>query len=571
MPAGVIGVYLRALGSRRWASKVGIACAILGGVTDAAEHKLRGWPTDSRQRLHVWTEEDLDLRRVAVARGAVVLIGLVVFLAWPDRGPDTTAAILGAIAIAVAVTSYVTRRASSKERTLAWSTVSARAVVLIGGGTVLIVWPQATTHVMGLLVGVVLTISGIGGIFRSVRHPTPATSSMAFWRGAALIAAGALAMAVPEGTIDVLLLGLVIAWAADAVIALVAVPSEGDRPVAPVLANGLQQLLERFPMEEDQRAAVTEKLFYEGSKARDRLWRFGLLMMLSTSIAALGIIEDSTAVVIGAMLISPLMTPIMGAAAALVSASPGRILGALLTVAGGVGVAVVTAWLVTGLLASESDPILDSAQITSRVSPTLIDLLIALAAGAAGAFAISRSDVSDSLPGAAIAVALVPPLAVVGIALRIGEFEDVVGASLLFTVNLVGMILAGSIVFLVSGYPPIEQLRAQQAEVAKSLLIVSVAMLLVALPLALTGRQLRLQLGEENDAQAVVHEWAKGQDLDVFELSVDGSAVSVVVTGASQPDDVKQLGAQLEGVLGGGVALDLTYIETVALNYPGGG
>ncbi|MBV1892394.1 MAG: DUF389 domain-containing protein [Ilumatobacteraceae bacterium] len=540
-------------------------------MTDAAEHKLRGWPTDSRQRLHVWTEEDLDLRRVAVARGAVVLIGLVVFLAWPDRGPDTTAAILGAIAIAVAVTSYVTRRASSKERTLARSTVSARAVVLVGGGTVLIVWPQATTHVMGLLVGVVLTISGIGGILRSVRHPTPATSSMAFWRGAALIAAGALAMAVPEGTIDVLLLGLVIAWAADAVIALVAVPSEGDRPVAPVLANGLQQLLERFPMEEDQRAAVTEKLFYEGSKARDRLWRFGLLMMLSTSIAALGIIEDSTAVVIGAMLISPLMTPIMGAAAALVSASPGRILGALLTVAGGVGVAVVTAWLVTGLLASESDPILDSAQITSRVSPTLIDLLIALAAGAAGAFAISRSDVSDSLPGAAIAVALVPPLAVVGIALRIGEFEDVVGASLLFTVNLVGMILAGSIVFLVSGYPPIEQLRAQQAEVAKSLLIVSVAMLLVALPLALTGRQLRLQLGEENDAQAVVHEWAKGQDLDVFELTVDGSEVSVVVTGASQPDDVKQLGAQLEGVLGGGVALDLTYIETVALNYPGGG
>ena len=540
-------------------------------MTDAAEHKLRGWPTDSRQRLHVWTEEDLDLRRVAVARGAVVLIGLVVFLAWPDRGPDTTAAILGAIAIAVAVTSYVTRRASSKERTLARSTVSARAVVLVGGGTVLIVWPQATTHVMGLLVGVVLTISGIGGILRSVRHPTPATSSMAFWRGAALIAAGALAMAVPEGTIDVLLVGLVIAWAADAVIALVAVPSEGDRPVAPVLANGLQQLLERFPMEEDQRAAVTEKLFYEGSKARDRLWRFGLLMMLSTSIAALGIIEDSTAVVIGAMLISPLMTPIMGAAAALVSASPGRILGALLTVAGGVGVAVVTAWLVTGLLASESDPILDSAQITSRVSPTLIDLLIALAAGAAGAFAISRSDVSDSLPGAAIAVALVPPLAVVGIALRIGEFEDVVGASLLFTVNLVGMILAGSIVFLVSGYPPIEQLRAQQAEVAKSLLIVSVAMLLVALPLALTGRQLRLQLGEENDAQAVVHEWAKGQDLDVFELTVDGSEVSVVVTGASQPDDVKQLGAQLEGVLGGGVALDLTYIETVALNYPGGG
>lgn len=550
---------------------VGIACVILGGVTDAAEHKLRRSPRDSSQRLHVWTEQDLDLRRVAVVRGVVVVIGLMVILSWPDRGPDTTAAILGGIAIAVAVASYSTRRASSKERTNTWSTVSARSLVLIGGGVVLIAWPHTTSHVMGLLVGVVLVISGVGGILRSVRHPTPALSSMTFWRGAVLLAAGALAMAVPEGTVDLLLLGLAIAWAADALIALIAVPADGDQPVAPALASGLQQLLERFPMEEDQRAAVTDKLFYEGVVARNRLWRFGLLMLLSTAIAALGIVEDSTAVVIGAMLISPLMTPIMGAAAALVSAWPARILGAMLTVAGGVGVAVATAWLITGLLASDSDPILNSSQIASRVSPTLIDLLIALAAGAAGAFAISRPDVADSLPGAAIAVALVPPLAVVGITLRIGDFEDVIGASLLFTVNLVGMILAGSIVFLLSGYPPIQQLRAQQAEVSKSLLMVSVAMLLVAIPLVLTGRQLSSQLGDENDAQAIVHQWAEGQDLEVFELTVDGSTVTVTVTGASKPDDVNQLGVQMEDALGSDVVLDLTFIETVALNYQGGG
>jgi uncharacterized hydrophobic protein (TIGR00271 family) len=301
--------------------------------------------------------------------------------------------------------------------------------------------------------------------------------------------------------------------------------------------------------------------------ARDRMWRFGLLTALSTAIATLGIVVDSTAVVIGAMLIAPLMTPIMGAAAALVSAWPVRMFRALLAVGGGVVVAVFVAWVVTGVLAGASDPILTSSQITSRVDPTFIDLLIALAAGAAGAFAVSRADIADSLPGAAIAVALVPPLSVIGITLRIGDFEDVRGASLLFLINLVGMVLSGSLVFILTGYPPVERLRERSAEVTRSMFAVTALVLLIAVPLVLTGRELTEDLAVENDVESIVQTWAEAADFEIVELSVAGSTVSLVAAGESKPGDVDDLGLQLEKALRGDLELDVTIIPTVRLTY----
>ncbi|RLE22426.1 MAG: hypothetical protein DRJ50_07670, partial [Actinobacteria bacterium] len=401
----------------------------------------------------MWSDDDLVLRRVAIARGGVALVGLLLILAWPSRDSADTALILGGVILAIAATTYFTGRTFEVQRNESHRAVLARTALLTVAGVLMIAWPNVTTRVVGLLIGSALVIMGLGGVYRGFRGG----SREVRWRGLAMVLSGVIALLIPESLVNFLLIGVTVAWAADAGFALVSPPPDESAESVPSFASGVLGWFSRFPMDEDQREMVTKKLFFEGAFARDRIWRYAILTALSTAIATLGIFVDSTAVVIGAMLIAPLMTPIMGTAAALVAAWPVRAFRALVMVAGGVALAIAVAWVLTGILAGATEPILSSSQITSRVSPTFLDLLIALAAGAAGAFAVSRSDISDSLPGAAIAVALVPPLSVIGITLRIGEYDDVSGAFLLFLTNLVGMILAGAFVFLLAGYTPVDR------------------------------------------------------------------------------------------------------------------
>jgi hypothetical protein len=89
-----------------------------------------------------------------------------------------------------------------------------------------------------------------------------------------------------------------------------------------------------------------------------------------------------------------------------------------------------------------------NSQVTGRTNPRLIDLIAALATGTVGAFALVRSDVSDTLPGVAIAISLVPPLAVVALALEAGRYDEALGALLLFGTNVTAIIATGTVVLL---------------------------------------------------------------------------------------------------------------------------
>jgi uncharacterized hydrophobic protein (TIGR00271 family) len=155
---------------------------------------------------------------------------------------------------------------------------------------------------------------------------------------------------------------------------------------------------------------LENKLFFEGGRTRRYLVRFTVLLFLSTVIAANGVIEDSTATVIGAMIIAPLMTPILATTAALVMGNGPRAWRSfILVVAGALGVIAVATAL--GATAVHVVDFKTNSQITGRVAPRALDLLVALAAGTAGAFATSRDDVADSLPGVAVSIALVQPKA----------------------------------------------------------------------------------------------------------------------------------------------------------------
>jgi uncharacterized hydrophobic protein (TIGR00271 family) len=161
---------------------------------------------------------------------------------------------------------------------------------------------------------------------------------------------------------------------------------------------------------------MADRLFLEGRRKQSAFW---VLLTLAAIIAGCGVVADSDATVIGAMIVAPLMTPILGMALAVVLAHRWRIVRGVTIVVFGSALVVVLGFLL-GLLVPEPVVAADNAQLASRVSPDLVDLVAALATGLVGAFALVRDDISDTLPGVAIAISLVPPLVVVGLTLESG-------------------------------------------------------------------------------------------------------------------------------------------------------
>ena len=186
---------------------------------------------------------------------------------------------------------------------------------------------------------------------------------------------------------------------------------------------------------------------------------FFALLITSSVIATIGLVDNSAAVVIGAMVIAPLMDPIISLAFAIANRNIRLAIQSLSLITLGIAVVVVVSSIVYKSL--NVDYI--DTQIISRVFPNLTDLVIAIAAGAAGAFAHSRLKLVGSLAGVAIAVALVPPLCVTGIGLQLSaqasvRFGNAIipslshdipqGSFLLFITNLLGITGASIIVFL---------------------------------------------------------------------------------------------------------------------------
>ncbi len=200
----------------------------------------------------------------------------------------------------------------------------------------------------------------------------------------------------------------------------------------------------------DDIARMRAHLFFEGADVRARQSRFWLLLVLSAIIATAGVGGDSTATVIGAMIVAPLMTPILGVVLAMVLNDRRNLLRSIAMVVAGACVVVALGYLI-GLAIPEPVTAATNSQVASRVSPRLVDLLAALATGAVGSVALIRSDISDTLPGVAIAISLVPPLSVVGLTLESGVYGEARGALLLFLANVSAILATGVLVMALYG------------------------------------------------------------------------------------------------------------------------
>lgn len=174
---------------------------------------------------------------------------------------------------------------------------------------------------------------------------------------------------------------------------------------------------------------------------------FYLMVVLSTIIASFGLLANSTAVVIGAMLVAPLMSPIFGIAFGLTTADNRLLARSVAAEVKGVSLAVALAWLI-GLVSPHTA---FGPEILSRTAPTLYDIAVAVASGLAGSFALADKRVSPALPGVAIATAIVPPLSVAGLCLSAGRVDLALGALLLFFANLLAIELTAVAYFTVIG------------------------------------------------------------------------------------------------------------------------
>lgn len=222
-----------------------------------------------------------------------------------------------------------------------------------------------------------------------------------------------------------------------------------------------------------ERFTVVHQEISEGSEPA---LRFYLLVTLSTLIASFGLISNSTAVVIGAMLVAPLMTPIFGIALALVRGEPGLLGRAIRAEAVGVA-AAVTMSFVLGLFLGDFEP---TTEMLSRTRPILYDLIVAVLAGFAGAYALVDEKISPALPGVAIATAIVPPLANCGLCLSLGEVSAGLGSFLLFVANMLSILVVASITFALSGMAKRFGAKAKHIDYARRFGLPSVAFVLIA-------------------------------------------------------------------------------------------
>ncbi|WP_084105701.1 TIGR00341 family protein [Demequina sp. NBRC 110056] len=227
---------------------------------------------------------------------------------------------------------------------------------------------------------------------------------------------------------------------------------------------------------------------FEGETVRSQYTRFWLLLILASSIATAGIVANSTATVIGAMIVAPLMRPIQGTMLATVLGDRRQLLRSIgLMVAG--AAAAMGVGFVLGLIVVQEVTAQTNDQIASRVSPGVVDLFAALATGAVGSIALVRSDISDTLPGVAIAISLVPPLCAAGLALESGEPGQAFGAVLLFVTNVAAILATGALIMAIYGYSKLRLLESEDQEAerrrrARAYITMAALILIVSGPLA---------------------------------------------------------------------------------------
>lgn len=206
---------------------------------------------------------------------------------------------------------------------------------------------------------------------------------------------------------------------------------------------------------------------------------FIVLMALSTMMATFGLYGNSSPVIIGAMILAPLMTPIISFSMAMVRYDASILKTSIKTILYGTLMALLFSAFVSLLIPLQKV----TTEMSARMYPTLLDLGVAVAAGIAGAYAHAKEEIAKSLAGVAIAVALVPPIAVAGIGIGWLDWSLFSGAFLLYLTNLSGIIVAAGFTFLLLGFAPFTRAK-------RGLLYSFIILVIICIPLSFSFRKI---------------------------------------------------------------------------------
>ena len=283
-----------------------------------------------------------------------------------------------------------------------------------------------------------------------------------------------------------------------------------------IIGRFSQFIMTHFTVSNQRKQAVYKEII-TGS---DPSFNYYLLLLLSALISAFGLIANSPAVVIGAMLVCPLMMPIFGISLSLVTGDTLLLRAAMLAETGGI-LLVVGASFLLGISPFTFEM---THEILAMTNPTLLDLFVAALAGFAGCLAMIDERISPILPGIAIATSLTPPLAGCGLCLALGSFEGSMGAFILFLANFLTILLVGSMTFIASGFIK-GGFGEHKALFAKRFALAAIS--LIAITLFLCHAMIRLV--EEKTTistikKTVLAELSDVQNLEIKEITLDRSA-----------------------------------------------
>jgi len=284
--------------------------------------------------------------------------------------------------------------------------------------------------------------------------------------------------------------------------------------------------LGRRIMSHEQRREILNELFFEREERMPYVKQFYSLLTIAALIAIVGLYGNSPAVVIGAMLLSPLMTPILAFAAALVMGWPVR--------SGRLAIRLLFATLFVFALSylfplvfRMPTNIVIPPELLARTNPNMGDLLIALSAGIAAALMLLRRETLAILPGVAISVALIPPLCVSGLLSYAQEYALAWEAFVLYATNLVGIILTAGTVLLLTGFKPRVKDLKLNLRVAAGMTMVTFFVALVAVPLGIRSINDLRDLHDRQVAISVIDDWIGENSVEIRDVEVEDNLLQV--------------------------------------------
>jgi uncharacterized hydrophobic protein (TIGR00271 family) len=310
-------------------------------------------------------------------------------------------------------------------------------------------------------------------------------------------------------------------------------------------------------------------LLFDGPEGRSKQSKFWVLLVFASAIAAAGVVGDSTATVIGAMIVAPLMTPIMGTVLSITTSDRDNLIRSVLMVIGGALAGIVVGYLF-GMLAPIDVVASSSSQVAARINPRLIDLAAAIATGAVGAFAQCREDVSDTLPGVAIAISLVPPLTVVGLTLEAGELHQAWGALLLFLTNVAAILLTGVIVMTMFRVH-VQAIAEENRHFHRGRAIGIVIAMVVVIAVPLSGATIRLSQTSQRQANIgrVAQRWAEPTGWLIVQVETGADHATIVASGAEPAPDTATLRTMLDAAGLAGTTVVVHLVPETRVELPG--